>query len=87
MAAGATMGFATILVPGGNDTLLLSALQSLELHGAVAYLAMLSVQISLSLAAKRRKDRQLRHHKPLERIERRAARLSSSRYLLSAAAG
>src|SRR5271167_2978809 len=55
MAAGATMGFATILVPGGNDTLLLSALPSLAMHGAVAYLAMLS--------AKRRKDRQLRYHK------------------------
>jgi len=33
LVGGATMGFATILVPGGNDTLLLSALPSLAAHG------------------------------------------------------
>jgi toxin CptA len=42
---GATMGFATILIPGGNDSLLLSAMPSLAVHGAVAYLAMLGMQI------------------------------------------
>jgi uncharacterized membrane protein YedE/YeeE len=59
LAGGATMGFATILVPGGNDTLLLSALPSLAMHGALAYVTMLTVQISLSLAAKRWKDRNI----------------------------
>ena len=67
LAGGATMGFATILVPGGNDTLLLSALPSLAMHGAVAYLAMLGVQISLSVVAKGWKDRQLRYGKLLKR--------------------
>jgi len=50
------MGFAAILIPGGNDSLLLSALPSLEMHGAVAYFAMLAVQISLSVVAKQWKD-------------------------------
>ncbi len=53
LVGGATMGFATILVPGGNDTLLLSALPSLAAHGAVAYLAMFGVQLSLSVVAAR----------------------------------
>jgi uncharacterized membrane protein YedE/YeeE len=53
---GAAMGFATILIPGGNDSLLLSALPSLAVHGAVAYLAMLGMQIALCKAAKYWKD-------------------------------
>ncbi len=65
-AGGATMGLATVLVPGGNDSLLLSALPSLAAHGAVAYLAMLAVQISLSVAAKRWKDREM-HREPAVR--------------------
>ena len=48
-------------MPGGNDTLLLSALPSLAMHAAVAYLAMLGVQTCLSILAKRWKDRQLRY--------------------------
>ncbi len=62
-AGGATMGFATILVPGGNDSLLLSALPSLAMHGAAAYLAMLAVQPSLCVAAKRWTERNLRRAK------------------------
>jgi len=57
------MGFATILVPGGNDTLLLSALPSLAAHGAVAYLAMFGVQLSLSIIAGRWKLRNMRRGK------------------------
>jgi hypothetical protein len=60
LAGGATMGFATILIPGGNDSLLLSALPSLAMHGALAYVTMLAVQISLSVVAKRWKDRNTR---------------------------
>jgi uncharacterized protein len=53
LAGGATMGFATILIPGGNDSILLSALPSLAVHAAVAYCVMLAVQISLTLVATR----------------------------------
>jgi hypothetical protein len=60
LVGGATMGFATILVPGGNDTLLLSALPSLAAHGAVAYLTMFGVQLSLSMIAGRWKNRNMR---------------------------
>jgi uncharacterized protein len=60
LAGGATMGFATILIPGGNDSLLLSTLPSLAMHGALAYVTMLAVQISLSVVAKRWKDRNMR---------------------------
>jgi toxin CptA len=60
LLGGATMGFATILVPGGNDFLLLSALPSLAMHGAVAYLAMMAVQLCLSLAIKQWKSRNMR---------------------------
>ncbi len=78
LAGGTTMGFATVLVPGGNDSLLLSALPSLAVHAAVAYLAMLAVQISLSVAAKRWKDREMRREtrrgNPLKSIEIRAGR-------------
>ena len=35
------MGFATILIPGGNDSILLSALPILATHAAVAYCVML----------------------------------------------
>jgi sulfur transporter len=63
LVGGATMGFATILVPGGNDTLLLSALPSLAAHGAVAYLAMFGVQLSLSMVAGRWKNRNMRRGK------------------------
>jgi toxin CptA len=59
LIGGATMGFATILVPGGNDFLLLSALPSLAMHGAVAYFAMLAVQLCLSLAVKQWKVRNM----------------------------
>ncbi len=51
LAGGATMGFATILIPGGNDSILLSALPSLAVHAAAAYCVMLAVQISLTLVA------------------------------------
>jgi hypothetical protein len=63
LVGGAAMGFATILVPGGNDTLLLSALPSLAAHGAVAYLAMFGVQLSLSMIAVRWKNRNIRRDK------------------------
>jgi len=63
LVGGATMGFATILVPGGNDTLLLSALPSLAAHGTVAYLAMFGVQLSLSMIARRWKNRNMRRGK------------------------
>jgi hypothetical protein len=63
LVGGATMGFATILVPGGNDTLLLSALPSLAAHGAVAYLAMFGVQLSLYMIAGRWKNRNMRRDK------------------------
>jgi hypothetical protein len=62
-AGGTIMGFAAILIPGGNDSLLLSALPSLALHGAAAYLAMLGVQILLCMAAKHWKDRNIRKAK------------------------
>jgi hypothetical protein len=52
LAGGATMGFATILIPGGNDSILLSALPSLAVHAAVAYCVMLAVQICLTLVAR-----------------------------------
>ena len=48
------------LVPGGNATLLLSALPSLARHGALAYLSMLSVQVSLAMVAKQWKQHNLR---------------------------
>ena len=57
LAGGAVMGFATILIPGGNDRLLLSALPSLAMHGAVAYFAMLGVQIFLCTVSMRLKQR------------------------------
>ena len=57
LAGGAVMGFATILIPGGNDSLLLSALPSLAMHGAVAYFAMLGVQIFLCTLSTRLKQR------------------------------
>ena len=49
-----------ILVPGGNATLLLSALPSLARHGALAYLSMLGVQVSLAMVAKQWKQHNLR---------------------------
>ena len=55
LAGGTVMGFATILIPGGNDSLLLSALPSLAMHGAVAYFAMLGVQIFLCTVSMRLK--------------------------------
>jgi hypothetical protein len=60
LAGGATMGFATILIPGGNDSILLSALPSLAIHAAVAYCVMLAVQISLTLVATRWKIASMR---------------------------
>jgi uncharacterized membrane protein YedE/YeeE len=68
---GITMGFAAILIPGGNDTLLLSALPSLAMHGAVAYTAMLAVQISLSVIAKRWKERGTRRTSAVRQTARR----------------
>jgi uncharacterized protein len=53
LAGGAGMGLAATLVPGGNDVLLLSALPSLALHGAVAYAAMLTTQVAVLAAARR----------------------------------
>ena len=53
LVGGAGMGLAATLVPGGNDVLLLSALPSLALHGALAYAAMLAVQIAILSVAKR----------------------------------
>jgi uncharacterized protein len=60
LIGGGIMGFAIILVPGGNDTLLLSALPSLARHGALAYLSMLGVQLSLAMVAKQWKQHNLR---------------------------
>jgi uncharacterized membrane protein YedE/YeeE len=60
LIGGGIMGFAIILVPGGNATLLLSALPSLARHGALAYLSMLSVQVSLAMVAKQWKQHNLR---------------------------
>ena len=60
LIGGGIMGFAIILVPGGNATLLLSALPSLARHGVLAYLSMLGVQISLAMVAKQWKQHNLR---------------------------
>ena len=60
LIGGGIMGFAIILVPGGNATLLLSALPSLARHGALAYLSMLSVQVLLAMVAKQWKQHNLR---------------------------
>jgi hypothetical protein len=60
LVGGAGMGLAATLIPGGNDVLLLSALPSLALHGALAYAAMVLLQIVLLSAAKRWKLRGLR---------------------------
>jgi len=60
LIGGGLMGFAIILVPGGNATLLLSALPSLARHGALAYLSMLSVQVLLAMVAKQWKQHNLR---------------------------
>jgi uncharacterized protein len=57
---GTAMGLAATLVPGGNDVLLLSALPSLALHGALAYSGMLAVQIVSLGAARRWKIREAR---------------------------
>jgi uncharacterized protein len=59
LIGGGIMGFAIILVPGGNATLLLSALPSLARHGALAYLSMLGVQVSLAMVAKQWKQHNL----------------------------
>lgn len=53
LVGGAGMGLAATLVPGGNDVLLLSALPSLALHGALAYAAMLTVQVAMLSVARR----------------------------------
>jgi hypothetical protein len=45
------------LCSGGNDSLLLSALPSLAMRGAVAYFAMLGVQIFLCMVSMRLKQR------------------------------
>jgi hypothetical protein len=60
LIGGGIMGFAIILVPGGNATLLLSALPSLARHGALAYPSMLSVQVLLAMVAKQWKQHNLR---------------------------
>jgi sulfur transporter len=57
---GLIMGLAATMIPGGNDVLLLSALPSLALQGAVAYPAMLLVQIILSMIRKQWKNQSSR---------------------------
>ena len=69
------MGFAIILIPGGNDTLLLHALPSLSRHGAVAYLSMLGVQVTLAMIAKQWKQRQIAYRGRSSEIIRRNAPL------------
>ena len=44
---GVIMGIASSLVPGGNDVLLLAGLPSLGMHAALAYAAMLAMQLGL----------------------------------------
>jgi len=79
LIGGGIMGFAIILIPGGNATLLLSALPSLARHGALAYLSMLSVQVSLAMVAKQWKQHnlppRLRDHQnaPLKRAAQRSS--------------
>src|SRR5262249_40924837 len=70
LVGGRLMGFAIILVPGGNDTTPLSALPSLALHGAVAELSMLGVQVSLAMIAKQWKQRNLRAATAAQRAKR-----------------
>lgn len=53
LAAGASMGMGAGLVPGGNDTLLLSSLPAFSASAAVAYLAMLA-GIALMLVTRAR---------------------------------
>jgi hypothetical protein len=52
LVGGALMGVGGALVPGGNDTLLLSALPTLSAQAAAAYVAMLG-GIAVALAAMR----------------------------------
>lgn len=52
LAGGATMGFAAMLVPGGNDALLLSGLPALGRNAWAAYAAMIAA-IALLLSLKR----------------------------------
>lgn len=54
---GAMMGLAATLIPGGNDSLLLSAAPSLATHAPPALFTMLAVQVALLSIAKRWKDR------------------------------
>ena len=57
---GVMMGVAATLIPGGNDVLLLSALPSFAAHGALAYPAMIAVQLALLFCVKLWKDRSAR---------------------------
>jgi len=66
-------------VPGGNATLLLSALPSLARHGALAYLSMLGVQVSLAMVAKQWKQHNLRAAAAAQRSSAKNAPLKQPR--------
>ena len=53
-AGGALMGAGTVLIPGGNDSLILAAIPALSLSGIVAYVVMFIV-IAIGLATTRDK--------------------------------